>query len=614
MSQRCRIIVCRYDVSVRCMAVAAAIAIVLVAAVGAPGASLYWDVNGAAPGLGGTGNWNTANYWNTDPTGGGGGTVGNWVGGSDAVFDGTVGNVHVNSAITANSMAFGASGYTFTGSYGTYLTAPTIDTGAHNADMNVSFPAAQTSITKNGTGTLTLSGGIRTWVADLYVNAGKVLLNKSGGTYVQNHVYVTGPGTVQLAIDEQIAYDLKVNSGTLDLNGRTETVRDFVSMGGGSVIDSAGGGKLIITSTLGNTTVTGTNAISADVQLNSTAARTRYINIAAGGQLSISGVLSEAAGKKVSLTVGRYTGNTGTLTLTGMNTYTGVTKVDRVGTLEFDSVANVGAGPSALGAPTTVADGTIFIQGNDTVGNGSTLRYVGTNPAGHTTDRKIQLNATPANLDASGVGPVNFTNTVGGTNRPLVLTGTGVGEIGGNIALGSFSVADQALTKRGSGTWILSSTSTATFTYGKTVVEEGTLIVNGAIAPTKNQSTVTVWAGATLGGSGSVQKAVTFNSGAGLAPGASEGTLTVNSNLTMLGDLTYEFEIGPSASDSVNVNGTLAFNLGTITVELGDAGGAPAGDHMLFTANAITGYGDVTWALDYGETNWIGGQIELRGN
>lgn len=94
------------------------------------------------------------------------------------------------------------------------------------------------------------------------------------------------------------------------------------------------------------------------------------------------------------------------------------------------------------------------------------------------------------------------------------------------------------LVKQGSGTLILSS-ATSTFT-GPVSVAEGTLRVDGVIPA--SASAVTVASGATLGGSGIVQRNVTVTGGA-LAPGSGVGTLQNLAALTVATASSFRFDL-----------------------------------------------------------------------
>ena len=77
-------------------------------------------------------------------------------------------------------------------------------------------------------------------------------------------------------------------------------------------------------------------------------------------------------------------GGSGTLVLSGNNTYNAPTTVGG-GTLTYNSIGNVGAGASALGSPTTAANGQINLSGTSGL-----LRYTGSSAA---TDRILNFTA-----------------------------------------------------------------------------------------------------------------------------------------------------------------------------------------------------------------------------
>jgi len=289
-------------------------------------------------------------------------------------------------------------------------------------------------------------------------------------------------------------------------NGKTLTVSGEVA--GNFSLTKADAGKVILngvnTFTGGITINSGTLQIGVSSTANNASLnRGNYagdISIATGASLDIqsnadqilSGVISGGGNL-----LKRYIG---TLTLAGANTYSGKTTLGAIQNTpsptlvvsSFNSVSSPVAS-SSLGRPTTVANGTIELGSNNSSPN-PVLKYIGT---GETTDRVINFifnSNARRTLDASGPsGLLKFTSSFtgsGGTTQPLDLTGTGAGEIAGNIP----AFSGGTITKNGSGTWTLSGTNGY---MGATTISVGTLI--GVVGGSCANSAVTVAANANLG-------------------------------------------------------------------------------------------------------------------
>ncbi|MCP4655029.1 MAG: PEP-CTERM sorting domain-containing protein, partial [bacterium] len=147
-------------------------------------------------------------------------------------------------------------------------------------------------------------------------------------------------------------------------------------------------------------------------------------------------------------------------------------------------------------------------------------------------------------------------------------------------------VSDNSLEKRGPGALILNANNTYN---GTTDVFEGALLVNGSPAA---QGDYTVHAGATLGGTGTIDADVFVLPGGFIAPGLSPGVLSINGNFTF--DGIYGWELGPTEHDSIDVTGDLV--LGDWTLRLEDFGGdSTAIDKWyIFTGFANVTMGNVT--------------------
>ncbi|MFN0077667.1 MAG: beta strand repeat-containing protein, partial [Prosthecobacter sp.] len=482
-------------------------------------ATLTWDItagDGAAI-TGGTGTWaDGLGNWNT----GAGDTTWNNATPDAAIFGGTAGTVTLGGAVTVGNMNF-SSAYTLAGG-GNILTLAS-STITANAAATISAPLGGTSgLIKAGTGMLTLSGlNIYTGVtainagmlnatsitnggtssnigaasnaaANLVLNGGT--LQYSGATASTDRLFSVGTagGTISLPVAATLSF---TNTGSMGFNGeagaRTLSFAFSNSVFGGiielgSVIADNGGATSIVKSnTLGTVRLTNNgNTYSGTTTINGGTLSIGTLggstgSIGSGNIIINAGTLLVARTGTVALSqiisgAGGVTSNVATaLTLSGNNTYTGVTRLlGNGGVLSISSIANGGIA-SNIGAASSAA-------GNLSITNLATLRYTG---AGASTDRLFEIpngTANPvATIEASGSGALLFTNTGsmgfgGGSGvRTLVLSGTNIQNNTMSPAIGDNGGAT-TLTKSGAGTWLLNGTNTYS---GTTTINAGILQV-----------------------------------------------------------------------------------------------------------------------------------------
>lgn len=192
-----------------------------------------------------------------------------------------------------------------------------------------------------------------------------------------------------------------------------------------------------------------------------------------------------------------------------------------------------------------------------------------------------------------GDGTLQFTGGNGETNREILLL-DGISEFqsaievtSGNLTLnGIVSVTD--LIKRGAGSLTL--TGENTYSYG-THVEAGTLLVNNTTGSGTGTGNVTVAAGATLGGTGSISGSVDVENDGRINPGANTGTLTVGDvQFASAGELLIEIAgTDQGEFDQLVATGTAEVE-GQLLVDL-DNGFIPADSHefTIVTAGTLTG-------------------------
>lgn len=256
--------------------------------------------------------------------------------------------------ITFNPASGGTA--TISGTLNLSATTPTFDIpdGPAAIDMNVSgaISSSGAGVTKTNAGTLEFSGSApNTYSGLTTVSAGELLLAKTAGTdAIFGDILING-GLLTLAAPNQIAdtSTMTLSSGTFDMAGNAETIGSLDYQGGTL---TQGGATLTLASattalTMRDTTISGnlsipnggavvfdntndgTATISGNVDLGGT---THLFDIADGTatfDMTVSGIISNGAITKI---------GSGTLLLTGANTYSGGTLIS-AGTIQGDSTS-----------------------------------------------------------------------------------------------------------------------------------------------------------------------------------------------------------------------------------------------------------------------------------
>lgn len=123
-------------------------------------------------------------------------------------------------------------------------------------------------------------------------------------------------------------------------------------------------------------------------------------------------------------------------------------------------------------------------------------------------------------------------------------------------------------------------------TFGTVSLTGGRLI--GLAGSTITASTIDVATGATFGSAGTVNGNVVVNGI--LSPGASPGTMTVNGNMTLAGGSTSIFEITPTVSDKLIVNGNLTISQGAALQITADQAVKPGQSlNLIYASEGIDG-------------------------
>ncbi|MBP2230998.1 autotransporter-associated beta strand protein [Azospirillum agricola] len=426
---------------------------------------------------------------------------------------------------SGDTLDFGTtSGVTVSGSAIQLAGSATVIVASDKTATVTSTVSGGTSLTKDGGGTLTLSGsgtnsyagttiktGTLAVAGDGNLGTGTVTLQGgtlavTGATTIDNTITLTANSTIRTDaavtvsgnISGPVAGLTKTGNGTLTLTGHNTY--------GGATTISAGG----LTANSATSAIDDTSTVTVAAGATFTVEKDEAIaSIAGAGSVVLNAVLTTADNTSnevsgvISGSGSLITEGTGTLTLSGANTYTGTTTVQYGGTLVVAGDGNLGGGTLTLNG------GTLTVTGAGTIDNG------------------IVIGSQDATVNTSAA--VTLSGVISGNN----------------------------LTKTGSGTLTLSNANTYT---GSTTVSAGTLLLTGSLG----NGAVSVASGATLGGTGTIGGNVTVASGATLAPGVAGssngiGTLSVGGNLTMNGILAIELA-GASSYDKVSVSGTVTIN------------------------------------------------------
>jgi fibronectin-binding autotransporter adhesin len=391
-----------------------------------------------------------------------------------------------------------------------------------------------TSLTKGGPGTVVIvapSGYVagENYTGDTRIQDGAIQLASGTGasiTYPLHHSasFILGSGS---------------NSGKLILGSGSAPITQY----GGLVIEGTG---------TGNAVVGGSTSYST------------FLTYRSGTYDFRNGFLGGSGENENNLNL---TISIGTTQLGPANTFKGKTNIAR-NTVEVTTLADVGQ-PSSLGTGNANAAAAIIDIGTATtsalnVDLVATLRYIGdgdsvTNrPLNMTNGDEIRDTRTVTmNLENTGTGTVKFTKafTTGGNNlapRTLRLGGTNTGsnEIVSISNATNANVPGVMLEKFGSGTWVLTGSSTHT---GGTQVTEGTLLTrnDGLAGSVTGLGPVTVSAGAILGGTGR------------MAPGADQ-SITLTGGTLSIGDSTLETLVAGRLEINTSGTGKLLFEASSI--------------------------------------------------
>lgn len=390
---------------------------------------------------------------------------------------------------------------------------------------------------------------------------------------------IAGSGALVLASNKLVLTGTNTYTGGTVINSATLSVASDAALGGASGDLTLSNGELL---------TTGNSFSSA-----------RNIGLSSGGILAAatgttatySGVVSDLSGSNV-LTIGDAT-HTGTVVLTGANTYSGGTSILAQSTLVAGSnnalgtgAALVDGGTLQISAGVTLANAISFGDAGGVVNNAGTLN---TNVLDAPTGPQTVINAGTINgsvLLGSGQNVVQlFTGSsiTGdldlGTNAGsrLILDGTGQSTL--TQAVGGTITGNGSLVKQGSGTWTVDTNLTVPVAAE---VNAGTLALQAILTSAQ----VTVDSRATLTGTGTIAGNLTNNGLLQPGKAGSAGTLNVTGNYVQGASGSYSVRlVSANDYDRLNLGGHAILGGNLILSTPGGFVPAPGSTFTFLTAN-----------------------------
>ncbi len=345
--------------------------------------------------------------------------------GSNAALGTTVGNTVVASGATAYGIAplsANAEAFNITGTGVAGVGALRIGGGGTTNLTGAVTLAGNATIGTDGGVTLTMSGGIDTAGNTLTIIGSATAFNITTVGISGASGSINTSGTVSLNVASSYGGGTTVTSGTLNIGNTT-------ALGSTSGQLTVNGGTLNMA---GNSITVGNLTGSGGIISGTSGTRTLTIGEGNTGGGNYLGQINTGAGGTTALT---KTGN-GTITLSGINGYTGATIVSggkltigSTGTINSTSSVSIGAGEFNYNSSTALSQGVSFS------GTGGTLSGSGT--------ISQAVNITTGNTLAIGnsEGTMNFGGnlTIGGTylfELNNTLNTADLGDVTGALSLG----------------------------------------------------------------------------------------------------------------------------------------------------------------------------------
>jgi autotransporter-associated beta strand protein len=410
-------------------------------------------------------------------------------------------------------------------------TAPLLEAGYSLSGLTFSSGASAFSVGQPGGNAITLAGGLTNNSANSQTVGAPVVLSGGGSlpfNTAAGNLVLSGAlsddgygfvklGAHALTLAAQNGYSgiAVISNGVLSLSGAGTLGNgsaDLMLAGSGAAVDLGGSSQAV-----GVATVAG--GVLTNGVLN-----------AGGFELQGGAILADLGGSGA---VARKS-STNHLILWGTNTFDG-----------GFVISNSGAG-LCLNGGNVLGTGLVDISQG---GNGASFDCTAAAPVSNVNNNAMSLSGNFTFVGSQGLN-LGAGNANMGTyfDKNITVLSNWL-EFAGNI----YSGGTRTLSKDGAGALILSG---ACSYMGPTSVNAGALYVMGSLDA--NGGTVTVASNAVLSGTGLIDRPVVVNAGGTLSPGAAIGVLTLNSGLTLSGNLGLKVNKALAVSnDLISVTGPL---------------------------------------------------------
>ena len=484
---------------------------------------------------------------------------------------GTPGNLGAASSSAAN-IVFAGGTLLYTGADTTTDRGFTVMSGGSRFETAANFQFSGAGINL-ASGSITIGGAGNTTIASIMSGAGALAKDGASTLALQGVNTFTGGVTIS---GGSVAVTSIGNGGKEGNLGAATNASANLVLDGGTLVYNASG---ITGSDRGMTvTANGGTFFNANAGASFFLANGSPVSIAQSGVFTVDGPGSAVIGNAIfGAGALRKTGD-GSLFLDNPgNTFAGGVTISG-GTLGVRSISNGGA-PGYLGAAAADASNLVF--------DGGTLSLSGSSS---TSNRGFTITAgKTATIEVDNSSSLRLTGSVPATTGGLTKTGNGTLILAGNMAFA-----------------------------GPATVSAGTLLIDGTLGPgTYPSDSVYGAAGATLGGSGTIQRDV-YISGTHSPGSSGPGVQTIDGAVIYNSGATVDWELAASTTagrgtnyDGIDGNGHVANFLGATALDLvfNGTGSTVKWSDGLWGANqqwvvysgfSVSGFGRLSLASD----NW----------